>query len=76
MSIIETTNFEFVDSSWRDRSNRGTDYHVNRTGPGGDWVYYDPFERRKVSHQVTLNQVITTISQPLEVPDGLETDED
>ena len=43
IGIIETTNFELVDSSSRDISNRATDDHVGRSGPGGDWVYYDPF---------------------------------
>ena len=36
MDVIETSNFELVDFSWKDRSNRATDYHVGRKRPGWD----------------------------------------
>ena len=49
VGFIEAMNFKLVYSSWRDRSNRSTDYHVGRTVPDGNWVYYNPFERQNVS---------------------------
>ena len=73
---MEETNFQLVVPSWRDHSNRVRDYQVGRTGPSGDWVYYYPFERQNVSLQVALNRVSSTGSQPLELSDGWDHEED
>ena len=70
IGVIENSRFDLLPSTWRDRSDRSSDYHPGRTGVGADWVYYDPWGRTKVSRETTLSRAAVTGVQPNDVPNG------
>lgn len=52
LRVIETTDFGSLPTSWRNRSTRANERSPGRVGPGADWVYYDPHQRRCVDADV------------------------
>lgn len=61
--------------AWHDRKSRAIGYHHARTGDVTDWVYYDPWELRKISSQVALSRENTTRVIPDDVIVGWEHDD-
>ena len=70
LDVIESTWFESLSDSWSERDSRLVDYHPGRSGPGGDFFYYDPFERRKVSEPVALSRAASARICPINVLPG------
>jgi len=87
LDVVEATRFDDLPSSWRDRvthnSNRLVDYHSGRRSAtsdvGADFVYYDPWQRVKVSREVALNRAAAARVVPDDLPSGwdhVEADDD
>lgn len=70
LSIIESTQFETLPNAWRDSTTRSVDYHTCRTGPGGDFLYYDPWLRRKVDKPTAMSHAAATRVVPDDVQLG------
>lgn len=45
--VKESTQFEKLHSSWRERTSRSVDHQPGQIGSGDDFVYYDPVPRLK-----------------------------
>lgn len=48
LKVIESTRYDLLPTVWRNRKNRAVDHHLSRCEVGGDFVYCDPFGRRKI----------------------------
>ena len=49
LRVVERTDFAQLPPTWRARGEKKEDSSPGRVGPGGDWLYYDPFARRAIS---------------------------
>lgn len=76
LRVIETTRFEALPSTWRSRANRATDHHPGRTGIGGDFVYYDPHERRKIDENTARSRASAARVMPGDQPRDWDYDPD
>lgn len=54
LSVLEETRFDLLPTSWRRRPARTYDHHPGREGEGADFVYYDPWLRRKISEATAV----------------------
>ena len=70
LDVIESTRFESLPGSWSERVSRSVDYHPGRSGPGGDFFYYEPFELRKVSEPVALSRAASARTCPINLLPG------
>jgi hypothetical protein len=70
LEVIESTRFEDVPVSWSARTHRAVDYHPGRLGDGGDFVFYDPWERRKIDPATAESRVAATRVLPMNVAVG------
>lgn len=67
LDVIDSTNFNQLPESWRQRGERMHDYSPGRVGPGADWMYYDPWARRTVTEAVARQKA----EEPrIPVPEG------
>lgn len=68
LDVIEGTNYEALPSSWRNRGTRFVESRSpGRCGPGADWVYFDPWARRKVWRDEAESLMR---ARPRDIPDG------
>ena len=67
LDVIESTRFESLPDSWSERISRSVDYHPGRNGPGGHFLYYDPFERQNVSEPVAPSRAASARTCPINV---------
>lgn len=65
--VIPSTRFEKFPSSWRVHISRSVDHHHGCTGVGGDIVYYDPWQRRKIDDVTTPSRVSASHIVPTDV---------
>ena len=74
LRVIETTEFEKLPPSWRHRTRRkdGKELSADRRGPGADWVYYDPWHRKKVDEETAMKIAFTPILMPENHPVKLD----
>lgn len=72
LSIIESTEWERVDSRNRLRGVKGDQlsYSPGRVGPGGDFVGYDPWRKVRVSHEERSKLVRVSRPRPAGHPVG------
>ena len=49
LDVIRSTDFNAVSSSWQIRGKRTYEYSPGRRVSGGDFIYYDPWSRRKLT---------------------------
>ena len=54
LELIESTRIETLPRSWTERVSRRIDYHPGRAGPGGDYFYFDLFERHKIGEPLLV----------------------
>lgn len=55
--IIGVMRFETMLTSWQQPSFQAYEHHPCRTGDGVDWVYFDPFLRRKIDDASAKSRV-------------------
>lgn len=61
LDVIESTQFPGLPRLWHDRKSRAVDYHPGSTDDGADWVYYNPWERRrKITSRVAVSRANAT----------------
>ncbi|MEM9094860.1 MAG: hypothetical protein AAGC62_07800, partial [Pseudomonadota bacterium] len=74
LDVIESTDFAELPPSWRLRTRRndGKEFSPGRRGRGGDWVYYDPWKRRKVDKAEAEDLAFLRPRLPEGHPTGLD----
>lgn len=72
LEVIESTRFEHLLNAWHKRTFHTVDYHSGWPRLDGDFVYYDPWPRRKIDKCVANLRAITTRYVPNEVATGWE----
>lgn len=66
--FIEGTRSNLFSSNWREHTSPLTDYHAVHIYAGGHFVYYDPWERCKLSEPVAHSGSYATYTCPDYVP--------
>ena len=84
LSVVEATAFDEMPEGWRDRitfnPNRRVDHHSGRrsatTDRGADFIYYDPWQRVKISKSTAESRAAVARVVPDDLPLGWDHVED
>lgn len=68
LDVMKSPKFEEFPNAWREQITRSADYHTDWIGPGGDFLYYDPWLCRKIDAQRTKSRAAVTRVVPDHVP--------
>lgn len=70
MAVTEFTRFTALPNACRERTTRPLDYHLERTGTEGYFVYCDACVRRKRDAQTAKSRAVKTLFVPDDMPMG------